>query len=156
MNGISDLLEAAKRLPKEMGMNNRPQHWMPRHGDPVDYHSIIGGEVTSRSHIVTHVTTDAAGQAVAWLTGGESPPPRGCVSCDALTPCDMSGISLPAGTEKKDWEARFLLVKAKVDRLVKGYKPPAAVVGGEKLWGEIKSLQDDITVLLDEKGTDHE
>lgn len=136
---------------------NRPKHWMPRYGDPVDYHSIIGGEVTSRSHIVTHVTTDAAGQPVAWLTGGESPPPRGCVSCDALTPCDMSGISVPAGTKKKDWEARFLLVKAKVNRIVKGYQPSGSTpYNPEQIWGEIKCLEDDITVLLDEKGTYHE
>lgn len=69
----------------EMG-NKRPKHWMPRVGDAVDYHSIIGGEITSRAHIVTHVSTDSAGQPVAWLGGGETKPPRGCVHCDALTP----------------------------------------------------------------------
>jgi hypothetical protein len=66
--------------------NKRPKHWMPRVGDAVDYHSIIGGKITSKSHIVTHVSTDSAGQPVAWLTGGETRPPRGCVHVDALTP----------------------------------------------------------------------
>jgi hypothetical protein len=47
----------------------------------------------------------------------------------------------------KDWEACFRLVQMKVKRLVKGYKPPAAVVNGEQLWGELKSLQDDMDVL---------
>ena len=74
-------------------MNDRPKHWMPRRGDAVDYHSVIGEGITSKSHIVTHVTTDRAGQPVAWLTGGESPPPRGCVHCDALTPILRKEIS---------------------------------------------------------------
>lgn len=47
--------------------NKRPKHWMPRVGDAVDYHSIIGGEITSKSHIVTHVSTDSAGQPLMFL-----------------------------------------------------------------------------------------
>lgn len=61
----------------------------------------------------------------------------------------------------KDWEACFRLVQMKVKRLVEGYQPPAVYSGasmnGEQLWGELKSLQDDMAVLSgDEKGTDHE
>jgi len=63
--------------------NERPKHWMPRRGERVDYHSIIGGEITS-THTVESVGTDAAGQAVAWITDK-----RGYVSCDALTPVVM-------------------------------------------------------------------
>lgn len=66
--------------------NKRPAHWMPRAGDAVDYHSIIGGPITSQSHIVKKVGTDSAGQPVAWLIGGEEKPPRGYVHIDALTP----------------------------------------------------------------------
>lgn len=61
--------------------NERPAHWMPRKGDAVDYHSIIGERITSTGHIVKHVETAASGHAVAWITGK-----AGCVSCDALTP----------------------------------------------------------------------
>jgi len=63
--------------------NERPKHWMPRKGDCVDYHSIIGEEITS-THIVESVGTDYAGQAVAWISGKS-----GYVACDALTPVVM-------------------------------------------------------------------
>lgn len=66
--------------------NKRPKHWMPRVGDVVDYHSIIGGPITSTGHKVTTVSTDSAKQPVAWLEGGDPKAPSGCVHCDALTP----------------------------------------------------------------------
>jgi hypothetical protein len=72
--------------------NERPKHWMPRKGDHVDYHSIIGGEITS-THTVESVGTDAAGQAVAWITDKS-----GYVSCDALTPVTI--LPSPAAAEE--------------------------------------------------------
>lgn len=61
--------------------NDRPAHWMPRVGDVVDYHSIIGGEITSTGHTVRAVQMSEAGYPVAWITGKS-----GYVACDALTP----------------------------------------------------------------------
>lgn len=52
-------------------------------GDIVDYHSIIGGPITSRGNTVTRVGKLSSGDRVAWLegrTGG-----HGCVSLDALS-----------------------------------------------------------------------
>lgn len=69
-------------------MNRRPANWMPRKGDVVDYHSIIGGEITSRSHIVQDVGISSSHDPIAWLTGGETKPPRGYVYVDALTPSE--------------------------------------------------------------------
>lgn len=71
---------------KEVQMKNkneRPKHWMPRKGERVNYHSIIGGKITS-THTVESVGTDHAGQAVAWISGKS-----GYVACDALTPVVM-------------------------------------------------------------------
>lgn len=62
-------------------VNERPSHWMPRKGDRVDYHSLIGGPVTSSDHVVRAVETSHSGYAVAWLTNK-----AGCVAADALTP----------------------------------------------------------------------
>lgn len=59
-------------------VNERPSHWMPRKGDRVDYHSLIGGPVTSSDHVVRAVETSHSGYAVAWLTNK-----AGCVAADA-------------------------------------------------------------------------
>lgn len=61
--------------------NERPAHWMPRVGDIVDYHSIIGEKITSTGHKVRAVQMSDAGYPVAWLEGKS-----GCVHVDALTP----------------------------------------------------------------------
>jgi hypothetical protein len=61
--------------------NNRPAHWMPRVGDHVDYHSIIGEEPTSFDHVVRVVSMSRAGYPVAWISGKSD-----CVSVDLLTP----------------------------------------------------------------------
>lgn len=49
-------------------------------GDIVDYHSIIGGEITSTGHEIT-VIEEVCGTMCAWITNK-----RGCVSLDALSP----------------------------------------------------------------------
>lgn len=64
-----------------MNENRRPSFWMPRAGDAVDYHSIIGGPISSHGHTVTSVGELASGSPVAWITGKAA-----CVSVDALTP----------------------------------------------------------------------
>jgi hypothetical protein len=61
---------------------SRPSYWMPREGDYVDYHSIIGGPITSRNHIVNNVGVLFCGEPVAWISNKS-----GCVSVDALSPC---------------------------------------------------------------------
>jgi len=60
---------------------SRPPYWMPRTGDCVDYHSIIGGPITSRDHVVQEVGSIPSCSAVAWISNK-----RGCVSVDALSP----------------------------------------------------------------------
>ena len=59
----------------------KKQHIMV--GDKVDYHSVIGGPVTSTGHIVRTVqlAPNNFGRDVAWITDK-----AGCVACDALTP----------------------------------------------------------------------
>jgi hypothetical protein len=64
-----------------MKENQRPSFWMPRTGDIVDYHSIVGGPISSHGHTVTSVGELPSGSAVAWISGKS-----GCVSVDALTP----------------------------------------------------------------------
>jgi hypothetical protein len=64
-----------------MNENKRPSFWMPRAGDIVDYHSIIGGPISSHGHTVTSVGELPSGSAVAWISGK-----AGCVSVDSLTP----------------------------------------------------------------------
>lgn len=49
-------------------------------GQVVDYHSIIGGPITSRKHTITKIG-NLHGVPVAWITGGS-----GCVAIEALTP----------------------------------------------------------------------
>jgi hypothetical protein len=51
-------------------------------GSIVDYHSIIGGDITSKDHTVTHIQRQPNnfGTDVAWVTGKS-----GCVCLDALT-----------------------------------------------------------------------
>lgn len=64
-----------------MNENKRPSFWMPRAGDVVDYHSIIGGPISSHGHTVTSVGELPSGSAVAWISGKAA-----CVSVDSLTP----------------------------------------------------------------------
>jgi hypothetical protein len=61
--------------------HDRPLEWMPRKGDTVDYHSIIGEPATSFNHQVIETWISNAGYPVSNITGI-----RGFVSCDALTP----------------------------------------------------------------------
>jgi hypothetical protein len=51
-------------------------------GDRVDYHSIVGGPVTSTGHTIRAVERkpNKYGRDVAWITGK-----AGCVALDALT-----------------------------------------------------------------------
>ena len=60
---------------------DRPAEWMPRTGDTVDYHSIIGEPATSFNHEVMEVWIANTGYPVANITNM-----RGWVSVDALTP----------------------------------------------------------------------
>jgi hypothetical protein len=60
---------------------DRPAEWMPRTGDTVDYHSIIGEPATSFNHVVMEVWIANTGYPVANITNM-----RGWVSVDALTP----------------------------------------------------------------------
>jgi len=60
---------------------SRPSYWMPREGDWVDYHSIIGGSITSKDHTVLSVGELSSGEPVAWISDK-----AGCVSVDALSP----------------------------------------------------------------------
>lgn len=64
-----------------MDKNKRPSFWMPRVGDIVDYHSMIGGEATQKGMKVYAVGDMPSGEPVAWLEGKS-----GCVAMDALTP----------------------------------------------------------------------
>lgn len=50
-------------------------------GDVVNYHSIIGGPVTSTEHTIQHIGELGHGEAVAWLSDKS-----GCVSLKALSP----------------------------------------------------------------------
>jgi hypothetical protein len=70
---------------EEKKMNSRPPQWMPRTGDFVDYHSIIGGDITLGACIVQNVGVSSSGTPIAWITGK-----AGYVSCDALTPCQKN------------------------------------------------------------------
>lgn len=54
---------------------------MPRAGDIVDFHSVIGKPPTHIGYTVTSVGLSGAGVPIAWLKGIS-----GFVSCDALTP----------------------------------------------------------------------
>ena len=85
--------------------NKRPAHWMPRAGDAVDYHSIIGGPITSQSQIVKKVGTDSVGQPVAWLAGGEDKPQL--VHIDALTPADL----IPCGPTPEEMDEYKMKIK---------------------------------------------
>ena len=49
-------------------------------GDMVDYHSVIGEEITSRNHIIKAVQMWSSGKMVAWITDKS-----GCVAIDALS-----------------------------------------------------------------------
>ena len=48
-------------------------------GDKVNYHSIIGGEITSTGHVIEHIG-ELGGTPVAWITGH-----RGAVALSALS-----------------------------------------------------------------------
>ena len=50
-----------------------------KEGDVVDFHSIIGGPVTSENHTIK-MLDKMCGADVAWITDH-----RGCVSIDALS-----------------------------------------------------------------------
>lgn len=60
-------------------------------GDMVDYHGIIGGEITSKHHIVRHIDKEPNnfGYDVAWITGK-----AGCVVSEALTPSEWGELWL--------------------------------------------------------------
>ena len=79
--------------------NKRPKQWMPRVGDTVDYHSVIGGPITSKSHIVINTGNSSSGQPVAWLGGGKKPP-LSYVHIDALTPADL----IPCGPNPEEMD----------------------------------------------------
>lgn len=49
-------------------------------GDVVDYHSIIGGPVTSTEHTIQHIGELGHGETVAWLSDKS-----GCVSLNAIS-----------------------------------------------------------------------
>lgn len=51
-------------------------------GDKVDYHSIIGGEITSKDHEIKHIELEPNnfGCDVAWISGKS-----GCVALEALS-----------------------------------------------------------------------
>lgn len=49
-------------------------------GDKVNYHSRIGGPVTSTDHEITDIQ-EMCGTLCAWITNK-----AGCVDCDALSP----------------------------------------------------------------------
>lgn len=66
---------------KKRTEHDRPLEWMPRKGDIVDFHSIIGEPSTSFGHEVRHVWMSEAGYPVASISGKS-----GYVACDALTP----------------------------------------------------------------------
>lgn len=53
-----------------------------KEGESVNYHSLIGGEVTSSGHVITDIEEEPNnyGSAVAWITGK-----RGCVAVEALS-----------------------------------------------------------------------
>ena len=54
-----------------------------KEGDVVDFHSIIGGPITSRGHEVLNVFRDASDNKVAFITEHS-----GYVSVKALTPAE--------------------------------------------------------------------
>ena len=76
-------MSVVRKMMKDI--NKRPSYWMPIVGDIVDYHSVIGEEITEYNMKVRAVGELAGGEPVAWLDGKP-----GCVSMDALTPsiCD--------------------------------------------------------------------
>ena len=53
-------------------------------GDTVNYHSIIGGEITSQYHKINYIGHLANGQKVAWITGKV-----GAVHIKALSKSDL-------------------------------------------------------------------
>ena len=73
---------------KKRTEHDRPLEWMPRTGDRVDYHSIIGEPATSFNHEVIETWISNAGYPVSSITGI-----RGHVACDALTPAASKDIT---------------------------------------------------------------
>lgn len=49
-------------------------------GDVVNYHSVIGGPVTSTGHVVMAIQLAPSGRDVAWISGKS-----GCVAVAALS-----------------------------------------------------------------------
>lgn len=94
--------------------HDRPADWMPRAGDTVDYHSIIGEPATSFNHLVKEVWIANTGYPVANITGI-----RGWVSVDALTPA----LVLAPITDAE--HARMI---AEVDEVIKTSNELAALV----------------------------
>lgn len=75
--------EIRRRRGQRRKPRSRPSFWMPREGDWVNYHSIIGGPITSSDHIVESVgelPSPNGPNPVAWISG------VGMVSADALSP----------------------------------------------------------------------
>lgn len=56
-------------------------------GDIVDYHSVIGGPVTSEKHEVNHVGELPSSGKVAWISGKSA-----CVSIEALSHSDLTKV----------------------------------------------------------------
>lgn len=73
---------------KKRTENDRPLEWMPRAGDIVDYHSIIGEPATLCNQTVIETWIANSGYPVANITGI-----RGHVACDALTPARAKPIT---------------------------------------------------------------
>ena len=71
-------------------------------GDKVDYHSVVGGPVTSTGHTIRAVERkpNNYGCDVAWITGK-----AGCVALDALTPSPANNVLSVSG-ERKDTDAK--------------------------------------------------
>jgi len=67
-----------------------------KEGSPVNYHSIIGGQVTSTGHTVKRILKEPNnfGQDVAWITGK-----AGCVAIDALSINDQQQSPIEATQE---------------------------------------------------------
>lgn len=83
-------------------------------GDPVDYHSIIGGEITSTGHMVTCFTT--IGEEPCAFISKVDGKPSGAVSFEALTPTPKVKKTLKDLGEKKDEKKTEKVEKPKKEK----------------------------------------
>jgi hypothetical protein len=88
---------------------DRPAEWMPRAGDYVDYHPIIGEPATTYMHKVKEVWIANTGYPVANIIGV-----RGWVSVDALTPTNGGWVSR---------DALAPLEEDKTDQMIADFSP---------------------------------